>query len=571
MAIPRDFINDILTRINIVDLIDQRVPLKKSGKNYSACCPFHGEKTPSFTVSVDKQFYHCFGCGAHGNAIDFIMEFDRLDFVDAIEELAHGLGLSVPQTQSHPSQPKPAQDLYEVVEHVSRHYQQQLRQHPSKQQAISYLKQRGLTGHIAKKFQLGLAIEAWDDVAKKFVSSQRQLVQTGLLIQKEGQQRFYDRFRHRLMFPIRDRRGRTIGFGGRVFDDTKPKYLNSPETPIFHKGQELYGLYELKQTLKDIKHILIVEGYMDVVSLAQYDVNYAVASLGTSTTADQIQLLFRHTQKIVCCYDGDNAGIEAAWRTLETALPHLKAGRSIHFMFLPDQHDPDSFIREQGRQAFEKQIEKSLSLREFMFQELQKTSNIEDGSLAKKAMGYLEKVGDPILKETLMEQLAHQLRLNNAQELKKKFKLGTTSLKQAQPLKAERQNYTARLALALLIQHPELGYQLPKQHVLNHLNTPGLKLLQKLLDYTREEQVTTGQILEGFRAYPKQRQALSQLSQWQTGLPESAVSIEFKNSLIWFNNQYLEHRFNLLNQKSNLTKLEQHQLQDLLQILQSSH
>lgn len=571
MAIPREFIHDLLSRTNIVELIEPHVSLKKAGKNYHACCPFHNEKTPSFTVSPDKQFYHCFGCGEHGNAIDFVMNFERLEFVEALEELAQMHGLSLPKNQHASQKFEPQVDhLYPLCTLACDHFQRNLWQHPERSHAVAYLKARGLSPAIAKKFRLGMARQSWDDLKNQKPEQSHALEQAGLLIRKDQGSGYYDRFRHRLMFPIRDRRGRTVGFGGRVFDDSKPKYLNSPETPIFHKGQELYGLYEVKQAYKNIPQILIVEGYMDVVSLAQYDINYAVASLGTSTTAEHIQLLFRNSAEVICCYDGDTAGQDAAWRTLETALPYLKAGRSLKFMFLPESQDPDTYVREFGREAFEAEVKQAATLGEFLFEHLSLKHQVEDGSLAKEALARIQKVSDPILQETLQDQLAYQLRLNNAQELKKKFNLGqpTQSANPSNTPAGSRQSFTVRLSAALLVQQPEIGFELPEQQMLRELPYPGIKLLQKLLDLTRNERLTTGILLEAFRDYPKQYQALKSLSTWPTGIQACDSALEFKQNLIWFTNQYLESKFNLLNQKKALTKDERYQLQDLLQILQ---
>ncbi|MDF5462534.1 DNA primase, partial [Vibrio parahaemolyticus] len=314
--------DDLLARLDIVDIIDARVKLKKKGKNYGACCPFHNEKTPSFSVSQEKQFYHCFGCGAHGNAIDFLMEFDRLEFVEAIEELASYLGLDVPREQrsggngSFQSGPQASssekRNLYDLMGSIAQFYRNQLKQ-PASKVAIEYLKDRGLSGEIVQKFGIGYVADEWDLVRKNFgqnKENQDMLVTGGMLIENDKGNR-YDRFRGRVMFPIRDRRGRVIGFGGRVLGDGTPKYLNSPETPIFHKGKELYGLYEVLQAYREPPQILVVEGYMDVVALAQYGVDYSVASLGTATTGDHLQVLFRQTSTVVCCYEGDCAGREA--------------------------------------------------------------------------------------------------------------------------------------------------------------------------------------------------------------------------------------------------------------------
>ena len=376
--ISRQFIDDLLARADIVELVESRVPLKKAGKNYQACCPFHNEKSPSFTVSQDKQFYHCFGCGEHGNAISFLMEFDRLDFVDAIEELASHCGMEVVREENNASPAEQRrqqqiyqqkQDDYELMGQVSRFFQQQLKVAKDKATAIDYLKGRGLSGEVVKRFGIGYVSDAWDSMMKVFSANgqaNKQLVDLGMAIQGD-KNRPYDRFRGRIMFPIHDKRGRVIGFGGRVLGDEKPKYLNSPETRVYHKGQELYGLYEAKQANKSLERLVVVEGYMDVVALAQHGVNYAVASLGTATTFEQLQTMFRTVNEVICCYDGDRAGRDAAWRAMENALPLIRDGFSLKFVFVPEGEDPDSLIRKQGQAAFEKILDSAMPLSKFLF------------------------------------------------------------------------------------------------------------------------------------------------------------------------------------------------------------
>ncbi|GLP97251.1 DNA primase [Paraferrimonas sedimenticola] len=568
MPIARDFINDLLARTDIVSLVDSRVTLKKAGKNYSACCPFHGEKTPSFTVSQDKQFYHCFGCGAHGNAIDFLMEYDRLDFPDAVEELAGLHGLEVIREQGHgaPRAPRPSQDLYELMEQVGRYYQAQLRHHADRQKVIDYLKGRGLSGEVVKKFRIGFAPDAWDGVLSQHRQSkdeQDKLVETGVLIQND-QGRRYDRFRDRLMFPIRDRRGRVIGFGGRVLGDGTPKYLNSPETPIFHKGQELYGLYELKQAIRDPQQVVVVEGYMDVVALAQYGIDYAVASLGTSTTAEQMQLLQRTASKVVCCYDGDRAGREAAWRAMETALPQLRPGDQLAFVFLPDGEDPDSFVRQQGKDAFEAELDKATPLHQFLFDTLAQSHRVEDGSLAKRALTLIETVKDSVLQETLLENLAYRLRLNSAAELKRKFGVSSRPSSPAKDTGGLKGRGTPlRLAIALLVQNPELGLGLSPQPVLKHLTLNGVELFADLLEKVREVPLTSGQLLELYRDHP-QANVLKRLAQWSHQIAADNQSAEFTRALYWLNEQYLEQKYQQLSSKSQLSAGEKRQLAALI-------
>ncbi|MBB1270871.1 DNA primase [Shewanella sp. SR44-3] len=570
MAIPRDFINELIARTDIVELIDRKVPLKKAGKNHSACCPFHSEKSPSFTVSRDKQFYHCFGCGVHGNAIDFIMEYDRLEFVDAIEELAGQLGLEVPQEQGTGSRVDQglSRDLYQLMEEAKLFYQSQLRQHSDKQKVIDYLAMRGLSDDIVEHFGIGFAPDGWDGLLSRYrqhPQSQDKLLTAGMLIANDSGKR-YDRFRDRLMFPIRDRRGRVVGFGGRVLGEGTPKYLNSPETPIFHKGNELYGLYELKQRHRDPQQVLIVEGYMDVVALAQFGVDYAVASLGTSTTAEQFQLLVRSAKEVICCYDGDRAGREAAWRALETALPLLKPGDKVRFMFVPQGEDPDSMVRKIGKDAFEQAMTQALSLPEFLFETLATNHGIDKGTLAKQAISLIEKVQDSVLQNLLLENLAHKLGMNSADDLKKKFGFSAKQTRTVNSKGLQGRGTPLRLAIALLVQHPDLGLALAPQPALAHLQLAGIELLNHLLTVTREEKLNSAQLLELHREHP-QKGTLIKLAQWDHQVADDNLIQEFRQSLIWLNNQYIEQRYQELSLKQTLNKAEKVQLHKLISIM----
>ncbi|MCT7941079.1 DNA primase [Shewanella holmiensis] len=570
MAIPRDFINELIARTDIVDLIDRKVPLKKAGKNHSACCPFHSEKSPSFTVSRDKQFYHCFGCGAHGNAIDFVMEYDRLEFVDAIEELASQLGLDVPQENGNAKRQDHglSRDLYQLMEEANLFYQSQLRQHQDKQKVLDYLDFRGLSDDVIKHFGIGFAPDGWDGLLGRYrqnQSAQDKLLTAGMLIENDSGKR-YDRFRDRLMFPIRDRRGRVIGFGGRVLGEGTPKYLNSPETPIFHKGNELYGLYELKQLHRDPQHVLIVEGYMDVVALAQFGVDYAVASLGTSTTAEQFQLLVRSAKEVICCYDGDRAGREAAWRALETALPLLKPGDMVRFMFLPQGEDPDTMVRKIGKAAFEELIQQAMQLPEFLFETLSNTHGTDKGALAKQAITLIEKVQDSVLQNLLLESLSHKLGMNSSDDLKKKLGF---AVKKPQPLNAkglQGRGTPLRLAIALLVQKPSLGFGLAPQPALNKIQMAGIDLLNHLLEITRTQQFNSAQLLEIHREH-EQKSTLIKLAQWDHQVADENVLTEFKQTLIWLTNQYIEQRYQELSLKQTLTKAEKMQLTKLISIM----
>ena len=408
--IPREFIDELLVRVDIVDLIDSHVPLKKTGVNYVARCPFHTEKTPSFSVNRNKQFFHCFGCGASGNAISFLMDFSHLDFVEAVEDLAAFVGIEVPRESSnYPANPKKEDlnSLYALMEQVAAFYVQQLRTGEEGKKAAEYLKNRGVSGDCAGDFMLGYAPDEWRALAGRF--NQNLLTEAGLLVSKEGGGQPYDRFRGRIMFPIRDKRARIIGFGGRVLDDSLPKYLNSPETSLFHKGKEVYGLYELLKKNSKPQRILIVEGYMDVIALAQFGIDYAVAALGTATSQAHLDLLFRFSSELVLCFDGDKAGREAAWRAMEPAFSSLKNGRSCRIMLLPQGHDPDSLIREEGLDKFTERIQTAQALSDYFFEHVSAGLNLSEmegrAQLIGKAKPYLEKLPDGVFREMMFARL----------------------------------------------------------------------------------------------------------------------------------------------------------------------
>ncbi|TCP11787.1 DNA primase [Crenobacter luteus] len=411
--IPQDFIDQLLSRVDIVDVVDRYVPLKKAGQNYLACCPFHKEKSPSFTVSPAKQFYHCFGCGAHGSAIGFVMEYQGLGFVDSVRLLAEQMGMPVPEVRSaNPEATRAAREravsLEDLLERAAQFYRQQLKTAPN---AITYLKGRGLTGEVAARFGLGYAPAGWQGLAEVFPDYQdARLEEVGLVIAGEEGKR-YDRFRERVMFPIRNQRGAIIGFGGRVLGKGEPKYLNSPETPLFEKGRELYGLYEARQAIRDKNRVLVVEGYMDVVALAQHGVGYAVATLGTATTGEHVKKLLRHADDVYFCFDGDAAGQKAAWRALENSLPFLVDGKALHFLFLPAEHDPDSFVREFGAERFEERLlADSLPLSVYFTQELTRRVDMESpegrAHLLKLASPLLAQIAAPALGLIVKKRLA---------------------------------------------------------------------------------------------------------------------------------------------------------------------
>ncbi len=416
--IPHSFIDSLLERIDIVDVVDSVVPLKKKGKDYSACCPFHQEKSPSFYVSADKQLYYCFGCGAGGNVVSFIKEYHHLDFVEAIEFLAQRLHIDVPRETSAREQAQHAryQALNDLLAQISQYYQKQLGAHT---QALNYLQQRGLEASTCQRFGIGYAPPGWDNLLQALEHNDspalaQQLTTAGMRLHNPEQNREYDRFRNRIMFPIRDRRGRVLGFGGRVLDDSKPKYLNSPETPLFHKGRELYGLYEALQSNRQLDRLLVVEGYMDVVALAQQGVNYAVATLGTACTPEHVQLLFKQVSQVTFCFDGDAAGRKAAWRALEATLPQMEGGRSASFLFLPDGEDPDSLIRQEGRTAFETRLkEDAQELAAFFFGHLAEGLALDTingrNQLSERAGQYLAPLPAGNFRKMLEAQLAEQI------------------------------------------------------------------------------------------------------------------------------------------------------------------
>jgi DNA primase len=535
--IPRIFINDMLARTDIIDLVDSRVRLKKQGKNYHACCPFHNEKTPSFTVNGDKQFYHCFGCGAHGNAIDFLMNFDRLDFVECIEELATQHGLEIPYETGDsitPVERHQRQNLYQLMDGLNKFYQQSLQQAEAKA-AQQYLKQRGLSAEVIEQFSIGYAPNGWDFILKRFgkdASDRTQLHEGGMLVTND-KGRTYDRFRHRIMFPIRDKRGRVIGFGGRVLGEDTPKYLNSPETTIFHKGRQLYGLYEVSTKQAKPEKILVVEGYMDVVALAQYGIDYAVAALGTSTTSEHIQLLFRNSEQIICCYDGDRAGRDAAWRALENALPFMQDGRQLRFMFLPDGEDPDSLIRQEGKVAFEQRMTQARNLSDFMFDSLMPQVDLSSFEgrtrLASLALPLIQQVPGGTLRIYLRQMLGNKLGILDDQQLDKLLEKQLS-----EPIKAPTggmKRTTMRVLIALLVQNPALAEQVPSLEGLAETDIAGLTLFSELVTLCKSKPgITTGLIIEHYRD-TKTAQPLEILATWNHMIVEDEVEAVFLDSL----------------------------------------
>jgi len=522
-AIPQHFIDELLARADIVEVIGRRIPLKKAGREFQACCPFHSEKTPSFTVSPSKQFYHCFGCGAHGSALGFLMEYDRLSFPEAVEELASSLGLEVPHETRFEQGPD-HRPLYDVLEQAAKHYALQLRQHPDAPRAVEYLRGRGVSGEVAANFRLGYAPPGWDNLLQALGGDDKRvrlLREAGLISEQDDKR--YDRLRDRIIFPIRDTRGRVVGFGGRLLGDGKPKYLNSPETPVFHKGRELYGLYEARQAEAHPQRLLVVEGYMDVVALAQFGITNAVATLGTATTADHLEKLYRAAPEVVFCFDGDRAGRDAAWKALQTALPLLRDGRQARFLFLPEGEDPDTLVRRIGAEDFRAEVARAQPLSEFLFDKL--AAQVDMGSLDGRA-----RLGE--LARPLLERLpAGMFREMMGQALHERIGLrppGTPAA--AAPPPAVRRRIRrpqgsippVRRAVALLVQMPELA-QLDLPVGWERLDSPGIALLQELIDVARAHpQIRSAGLVERWEDSTT-REHLARLAVLDLGLQDDAA------------------------------------------------
>ena len=529
--IPQSFIDELVSRADIVEVIDARVPLKKHGREFTACCPFHSEKTASFTVSPSKQFYHCFGCGAHGTALGFLMEFEHLEFPEAVRQLAEQLGMEVPVESGGESQSHLA-PLYEVLHNAQRFFHEQLKQSPA---AIDYLKRRGVSGEIAAEFGIGFAPAGWEHLLKalgKDASAQKNLLDAGLVIRSEGG-RLRDRFRERVMFPIHDVRGRIIGFGGRVIGLEEPKYLNSPETPLFHKGRELYGLYEVRQALRDIPRLLVVEGYMDVVALHQHGLRYAVATLGTATTHEHLQKTFRVTSEVVFCFDGDRAGRAAAWRALENALPETREGRQLKFLFLPEGEDPDTLVRKEGREAFESRLKSAVPLSAFLLDGLSAQTELSslDGRarLVELARPYLAKLPAGVYREMLAVELARRAQVNS-EKLSMLNQATGREDSGRRPATSGPPALTGpvRKALALLLHRPALAAVGGKPADLASTQVKGVDTLQALLEFAQGHPHITGAgLLEHWRG-TETGGYLMKLAQAELVTPEDAMESEFR-------------------------------------------
>ncbi len=570
--IPAQFIDSLIDQVDIVDLVNSRVPLKKAGKDYHACCPFHDEKTPSFTVSQEKQFYHCFGCGAHGTAIGFLMEYDNLGFVDAIEELASRNGLEVPREQGSIQGPD-LRPLYETTEKANQFFLWQLRKHPNASVAVDYLKQRGFSGDIAAQFEIGFAPPGWDNLIQYIGQGETALTRlrdTGMISEPEAN-KCYDRFRDRIMFPIRNHRGKIIGFGGRIIGDGKPKYLNSPETKLFHKGKELYGLYEARKANKSLQRLLIVEGYLDVIALAQHGINYSVATLGTATTSDHIKRLFQSTSEIVFCFDGDRAGREAGWKALLVLLPLFHDGHEARFLFLPDGEDPDTQIRQEGAEQFSQRIETAPPLSDFLFQQLMTQVDMESlagrAKLSELANPLLAKLPSGVFREMMLKKLAQLIGVDSHEPHTHN---PTPSRAPSRKSSGGRQTMTpVRLAIALLLTKPQLALDETLPTEWPQLDAPGVKLLSQLLELIQNQpNLSTAQIIERWR----EQEAFRHLEKlWQIGeahpVPQEGIAEEFSGALRRLNEQYREQETTqLLSRVSSGEASEQEKLR-LTQLL----
>jgi DNA primase len=528
--IPQAFIDELIARADLVELIGTRVPLKKAGREYKACCPFHNEKTPSFHVIPEKQFYHCFGCNAHGTALGFLMEYDRLPFLEAVEDLATRVGLAVPHEAGADAQGGGADStapLYEILTRVSDFYHSTLL---SNQRGRAYAEQRGLAPEIIERFRIGYAPDGWSEVLRRFGGNERaqsQLLATGLIIERasgsgSGSDRYYDRFRDRLMFPIRDTRGRVIAFGGRVLDQGEPKYLNSPETALFHKGKELYGLYETRHARRTLKRLLIVEGYMDTVRLHQAGLTYAVATLGTSTSAEHLRRAFRLVSEIAFCFDGDRAGRAAAWRGLQQVLPEAREGREIRFLFLPEGEDPDSLVGREGSERFEERLDSALPLSEYLVSQLLEQADVShaDGKAHFVALArpLVEKVPAGVYRELLVERIASAISLpaSRVEQWMRSTDGGSKSAAREAPVGA-RNAAAARVtgrgtlvtqSIGLLLHFPASASAVTEAQRLDlmRLSAPGVDTLRELLEQQRlTPATTTAQTLERWRERPEYR------------------------------------------------------------------
>jgi DNA primase len=591
--IPQSFIDELTARADIVELIGSRVELKKAGREYRACCPFHNEKTPSFWVSPQKQFYHCFGCGAHGTALGFLMEYDKLSFPEAIEELAGRLGLEVPrEASSQPDTSGSTQPLYDLNLKVAKYFASVL---PADARAKEYAKKRGLTRETVEKFMIGFAPNSWNELLKRFGSTdadRKVLLECGLIIERERTDsrtldRHYDRFRDRLMFPIRDSRGRVLAFGGRIIDQGEPKYLNSPETLLFHKGRELYGLFEVRQSRTALRRLMVVEGYMDVARLHQAGVNYAVATLGTATTPEHLRRIFKLVNEVVFCFDGDKAGRAAAWRALANALPEARDGRQIRFLFLPEGHDPDSLVGEEGREKFEKRLDGALPLSEYLATALGEQVDLShaDGraQFAELARPLVSKVAPGVYRDLLIDRLSESIKLPPARLNQLWFNEATdasgghvgsgspepASTRTARPPRARDGGGNKGLvtkAVKLLVHLPGVAARITGAQLtqLEMTDDPGSRFLFELIDQLQQEPAAnTGVLLMRWRERPEVARLTALAQEELPGIDESGAALELAAAIAALALEPTLRRYQELLDKGELTEDERTELREL--------
>jgi DNA primase len=563
--IPDSFIDELLARVDIVDVIERRVPLKKAGREWTACCPFHNERTPSFYVSPAKQFFHCFGCGAHGSAIKFLMDYERLEFPDAIEELAQAVGLKVPYENSRDNAPREDKtDLYAVLDAAARWYEGEL---PTSAEAKAYCAKRGLDAETIARFRIGWAPAGYDGVIRTLGTSERRmqlLTEAGMVASSERGSK-YDRFRERLMFPIMDRRGRVIAFGGRVLQSEQgPKYLNSPETPLFHKGRELFALWQVKQANSNLARIVVVEGYMDVIALHQAGLPIAVATLGTATTPDHTEVLFRAAPDVVFCFDGDRAGRAAAWKALESTLPRLRDGRQAYFLFLPEGEDPDTLVRKEGKEGFEKRLREATPLSEYFFGELSHDVDMAslDGRarLAERVRPLIARLPDGAFRDLMAQELEKR---SGARAVLEQDSNARRTVQR--PVAVQRS--LVRSAIALLLAQPGIADQIEKPYAFLRLDKPGVELLAELLDTARARPgINPAVLVEHFNGRPEYAALQKLMAATVVGEPEIQRT-EFFDALVKMEQQAIAQRRDALvakNREGALTDAEKAELRELL-------
>ncbi|MFV2057297.1 MAG: DNA primase [Thiohalomonadales bacterium] len=549
--IPREFIDELLSRTDILDVVQRRLPLKKQGKDYSACCPFHTEKTPSFTVSQNKQFFYCFGCGASGSALSFIMQFDNIGFLDAVEDLAASAGLEIPRDKQD-QQYQDKQHLYAVMLKAAAVYTAQLRQSDDATKAIAYLKQRGLSGEISKTYEVGLATTHWDDLHRQLSSdgiSTAHMLEAGLVVAKKSTG-YYDRFRDRIIFPIRDNRGRVIAFGGRTLGDDKAKYLNSPETPIFHKSNALYGLFEARKANRNLEKIIVVEGYMDCLALAQHGITNCVATLGTATNEQHLKQLFQHCAHIIFCFDGDKAGHQAAWRALKNSLGLLRDGRQLQFMFLPDGEDPDSYIRNNDAERFLQNVATATPFSSYFFSKLSENINLDtiDGRsvLANRAKPLLKEIPPGVFQQLMQQQL------NTITGYKSQSSSTITDSVYTQHQTRKNPSFQmspVRHAIRMLLEYPILGLEVDTNDILK-IDLPGIPLLCEIITMVQQQpEISCGALLERWRESDNGKH-LNKLACVALTLDKEGVEREFVDTITHLMKTRLDQQIQTLLDKS---------------------